>query len=57
MVIGVLLLGIAILCLAYLINVLYTYIVALLFYHSLSEEDAKYLYNRAVGKEFERDDL
>ena len=56
MVIGVLLLGIAILCLAYLINV-YKYIVALLFYHSLSEEDAKCLYNRAVGKEFERDDL
>ena len=57
MVIGVLLLGIAILCLTYLINVLYKYIVALLFYHSLSEEDAKCLYNIAVGKEFERDDL
>lgn len=44
MVIGVLLLGIAILFLTYLINVLYKYIVALLFYHDLSEEDANDIY-------------
>lgn len=57
MVISVLLLGIAILCLTYLIYSLYKYIVALLYYNSLSLDDAKYLYDRATGKEIGRNDL
>ena len=43
----VILLSITILCLTYLINVLYKYIVALLFYHDLSEEDANDIYKIA----------
>lgn len=51
MIIGILLLGFAVLCLAYLINVLYKYVVALLYYHSLSTEDAEFIYKRAIGKD------
>lgn len=47
MFIVVILLSITILCLTYLINVLYKYIVALLFYHDLSEEDANDIYKIA----------
>ena len=48
----ILLLGLCILLLLlYLIWTLYKYVVALLYYHSLSAEDAEYMYRRAVGKD------
>lgn len=49
----ILLLGLCILLLLYLIWILFKYIVALLYYHSLSAEDAEYMYKVAVGKDDE----
>lgn len=49
----ILLLGLCFLLLLYLIWTLYKYIVALLYYHSLSAEDAEYMYKVAVGKDDE----
>lgn len=49
----ILLLGLCILLLLYLIWTLYKYVVALLYYHSLSVEDAEYMYKVAVGKDDE----
>lgn len=47
----ILLLGLCILLLLYLIWTLYKYVVVLLYYNSLSAEDAEYMYRRAVGKD------
>lgn len=49
----ILLLCLCILLLLYLIWTLFKYIVALLYYHSLSTEDAEYMYKVAVGKDDE----
>lgn len=47
----ILLLGLCFLLLLYLIWTLYKYVVALLYYHSFSAEDAEYMYNVAIGKD------
>lgn len=47
----ILLIGLCILLLLYLIWILYKYIVALLYYHSFSADDAEYMYKVAVGKD------
>lgn len=45
------LIALCILLFIYLIWTLYKYVVALLYYHSLSAEDAEYMYRRAIGKD------
>lgn len=57
MVISIFLLAISILLIVYLIWILYKYIIAFLYCNSLSEEDAKWLYKKAVGKNDGRYDL
>lgn len=47
----ILLLGLCLLLFLYLIWTLYKYVVALLYYHSLSAEDAEYMYKVAIGKD------
>ena len=49
----ILLLGLCFLLLLYLIWILFKYVVALLYYHSLSTKDAEYMYKVAVGKDDE----
>ena len=45
------LIALCILLFLYLIWTLYKYVVALLFYHSLSAEDAEFMYKAAIGKD------
>ena len=47
----ILLLGLCILLLLYLIWTLYKYVVVLLYYNSLSAEDAEYMYKAATRKD------
>lgn len=47
----IILIALCILLFIYLIWTLYKYVVALLFYNSLSAEDAEYMYRRAIGKD------
>ena len=47
----ILLIALCILLFIYLIWTLYKYVVALLYYHSLSAEDANYIYKSAIGKD------
>lgn len=47
----ILLLCLCFLLLLYLIFTLYKYVVALLYYHSFSAEDAEYMYKVAIGKD------
>lgn len=47
----IILIALCILLFIYLIWTLYKYVVALLYYNSLSAEDAEYMYRRAIGKD------
>ena len=47
----ILLIALCILLFIYLIWTLYKYVVALLYYHSLSSKDAEYMYKVAIGKD------
>ena len=47
----IILIALCILLFIYLIWALYKYVVALLYYNSLSAEDAEYMYRRAIGKD------
>lgn len=47
----ILLIALCILLFIYLIWTLYKYVVALLYYHSLSSNDAEYMYKVAIGKD------
>lgn len=47
----IILIALCILLFLYLIWTLYKYVVALLYYHSLSAEDAEYMYKVAIGKD------
>ncbi len=47
----ILLIALFILLFIYLIWTLYKYVVALLYYNSLSSEDAEYMYRRAIGRD------
>lgn len=47
----IILIALCILLCIYLIWTLYKYVVALLYYNSLSAEDAEYMYRRAIGKD------
>lgn len=47
----IILIALCILLFIYLIWILYKYVVALLYYNSLSAEDAEYMYRRAIGKD------
>lgn len=47
----IILIVLCILLFIYLIWTLYKYVVALLYYNSLSAEDAEYMYRRAIGKD------
>lgn len=51
MIIVIILIALCILLFIYLIWTLYKYVVALLYYNSLSAEDAEYMYRRAIGKD------
>lgn len=47
----IILIALCILLFLYLIWTLYKYVVALLYYHGLSAEDAEYMYKVAIGKD------
>lgn len=47
----IILIALCILLFIYLIWTLYKYVVALLYYHSFSAEDAEYMYKVAIGKD------
>lgn len=47
----IILIALCILLFIYLIWTLYKYVVSLLYYNSLSAEDAEYMYRRAIGKD------
>lgn len=47
----IILIALCILLFIYLIWTLYKYVVALLYYNSLSADDAEYMYRRAIGKD------
>lgn len=47
----IILIALCILLFIYLIWTLYKYVVALLYYNSLSAEDVEYMYRRAIGKD------